>query len=79
MYIKRIIPSLSCYSQVFVTGKKSFFFSLYFLLDIFFIYISNVIPFPNCPSENTIPSPLPLLTSPPTPASWPWHSPNTGA
>jgi hypothetical protein len=48
------------------------------LLDIFFIYISNVIPFPGFPSEKhpiPIPSTLPLLTNPPTPASWPWHSP----
>ena len=48
----------------------------FFLLDIFFIYISNVISFPSFPSENPhIPSILPLLTNPPTPASWPWHSP----
>jgi hypothetical protein len=29
----------------------------FFLLDIFFIYISNVIPFPNFPSENPLPPP----------------------
>jgi hypothetical protein len=44
-----------------------------FLLDIFFIYILNVIPFPSFPSENSL-SHLPLLTNPPTLASWPWHS-----
>jgi hypothetical protein len=45
------------------------------LLDIFFIYISNVIPFPSFLSKNPpILSPLPLLSNPPTPASWPWHS-----
>ena len=50
-----------------------------FLLDIFFIYISNVIPFPSFPSEN------PLFTLPPPPASqpthshsWSWHSPILG-
>ena len=51
------------------------------LLDIFFIYISNVIPFPGFPSKNPLPhtlSPLPLLTNVPTPASWPWHSPILG-
>jgi hypothetical protein len=43
---------------------------LKFLFDIFFIYILIVIPFPSFPSENPIPpfpSPLPLLTNPPTP------------
>jgi hypothetical protein len=34
-----------------------------FLLDIFFIYISNFIPFPHFPSENS------LIPSPPTPDS----------
>jgi hypothetical protein len=51
-------------------------------LDILFIYISNVILFPDTPPPEalyTIP-PLPLLlwgsspTYPPTPASLPWHS-----
>jgi hypothetical protein len=47
------------------------FFSFYFfVLDIFFIYISDVIPFPSFLSEN------PLCY--PTPASWPWHSPILG-
>ena len=33
-----------------------------FLLDIFFIYISNIIPFPSFPSENPLSPPLlPLL------------------
>jgi hypothetical protein len=43
----------------------------FFLLDIFFIYISNVIPFPGFLSENPLspPSPLPLLPNLPTPAS----------
>jgi hypothetical protein len=45
-----------------------FFFFLPFLLDIFFIYISNVIPFPGFPSENPLhPSRAP---NPPIPASW---------
>jgi hypothetical protein len=38
-----------------------------FLLDIFFIYISNVILFPSFPSENP-------LSSPPPPAPKPTHS-----
>jgi hypothetical protein len=34
-------------------------FYLFILLDIFFIYISNVIPFPNFPSGNPLSPPLP--------------------
>jgi hypothetical protein len=44
-------------------------FFVYFLLDIFFIYISNVIPFPGFPSKNHFPYPFPL-----TPAHQPTHS-----
>jgi hypothetical protein len=52
-----------------------FFFTIYF-----FIYISNVISFPGFPSKNPLfPSPPPpLLTNPPTPASWLWRSPVLG-
>jgi hypothetical protein len=41
---------------------------VYFLLDIFFIYISNIIPIPSFPSENPL-SPRPPLPipDPPTP------------
>jgi hypothetical protein len=46
-----------------------------FLLDIYFIYISDVIPFPSFPSKNLLslplPLPLPLLTNPPTSYFWP--------
>jgi hypothetical protein len=60
---------------IFVVGFVLFLL----LLDIFFIYISNVISFPGFPSEkHPLPYPLPLLTNPPTPASWPWHSPTLG-
>jgi hypothetical protein len=45
----------------------SFFFFWKFLLDIFFIYISNVIPFPGFPSKNP-------LSPPPPPAPQPTHS-----
>jgi hypothetical protein len=43
-----------------------------FVLDILFIYISNAIP--------KVPYTLPpaLLPYPPTPTSWPWHSPVLG-
>ena len=34
------------------------FISFFFLLDIFFIYISNVIPFPGFPSENPLSPPV---------------------
>jgi hypothetical protein len=45
---------------------------LFFLLDIFFIYISNAIP--------KVPYTLPpaLVPNPSTLASWPWHSPVLG-
>jgi hypothetical protein len=50
-----------------------------FLLDIFFIYISNVIPFPDFLSENPISNPpLLLFTNPPTPAPLSWDSPTVG-
>ena len=51
---------------------------LNFLLHIFFIYISNAIPFPSFHSENPLTLPPPLLPNPPTSASWPWHSPVLG-
>jgi hypothetical protein len=52
---------------------------LFFLLYIFFIYISNVILFPSFLSENPLSVPhLPLLPNAPTPPSWPWHSPTLG-
>jgi hypothetical protein len=43
-------------------------FASLFLLYNFFIYISNVIPFPNFPSKATSPIifPIPLLPNPPT-------------
>jgi hypothetical protein len=40
-----------------------------FLLDIFFIYISNVMPFPGLPPKAPFPYPLP-----PPPAPQPTHS-----
>jgi hypothetical protein len=51
-----------------------FFFMKSFLLDIFYIYISNVISFPDFPSNPPVLSPLPLFTNPPTPASRTRHS-----
>jgi hypothetical protein len=43
-----------------------------FLLDIFFIYISNAIP------KSPLYCPPTLLPYPPTPTSWPWCSPVLG-
>ena len=37
--------------------SEFYFFCNIFLLDIFFIYISNIIPFPSFPSENPLSSP----------------------
>jgi hypothetical protein len=51
--------------------RASLFLPSLFLLDIFFIYISNAIP----KAPYTLPT---LLPNPPTPASWPWCSPVLG-
>ena len=53
-------------------SQKRTILKRFFPLDIFFDYISNVIPFPGFPSKN------PLSTAPPaahqlTPSSCPWH------
>jgi hypothetical protein len=50
-----------------LVAESNYTFSL---LDIFFIYISNVFPFPSFPSENPL-SPHPLLPNPPTPIPGP--------
>jgi hypothetical protein len=52
------------------------FFCLFvcFLLDVFFIYISNAIPFPSFLSENLLYLSPALPPNPPIPTSWPWHS-----
>jgi hypothetical protein len=65
------LPHHMAYTLAFILTFHCVFFNI-FLLDIFFIYISNAIP--------KVPySPHPaLLPNPPTPASWPWHSPVLG-
>jgi hypothetical protein len=51
----------------------------FYLLDIFFIYISKVTPFTSFTSEKTpIPSLLTLFTKQTTTTSWPWHPPILG-
>jgi hypothetical protein len=60
------------FSSLFFSSLLFFFF---FLLDIFFIYISNLISFPGFPSENPLAHPpIPLLKKPLTPASLFWNS-----
>ena len=59
-------PELRYFSSVrasILVRLDSFFFIDTFLLDIFFIYISNLIPFPGFPSENPL-SHSPSLCSP---------------
>ena len=51
---------------------------IFLLLDIFFIYTSNVIPFPSFPSENPHPLPPPPAPQPTHSHSWFWHSPILG-
>jgi hypothetical protein len=66
-------------SKVTIKGKnvgRGAFRNVSFLLYIFFIYISN---FKCYPESSLYPPPPPaLLPYPPTPASWPWHSPVLG-
>jgi hypothetical protein len=52
-------------------SKNILSFFVNFLLDIFFIYISNAI----LKVPYTLPRPAP---QPPTPTSWPWSSPVLG-
>jgi hypothetical protein len=54
--------------------KRAVFIFLIFLLDIFFIYISNAIPYTISPLY----SPPALLPYPSTPTSWSWLSPVLG-
>ena len=57
-------------------NMKTFFL---FLLDIFFIYISIVSPFPGFHSKiPQYPPCFSLLTNPPTAAYWPCHFPTLG-
>ena len=56
----------------FLCGTYLCVFFLFFKLDIFFIYILNAIP------KAPYALPQTLLSNPPTPASWPWHSPYWG-
>jgi hypothetical protein len=58
------IPFIYLYLFIYYLFKQ-------FLLDIFFIYISNANP------KVLYTLPL-LLPNPHTPASWPWHSPVLG-
>ena len=51
--------------KVYIFFFFSFFFCSVLLLDIFFIYISNFIPFSHLPIISSL---LSLLTNPPTPA-----------
>jgi hypothetical protein len=60
---------------ILIGGFLSFFLSFHFLLDIFFIYISDVIP--KVPYA-LLPTPPALLPNPPTPTSWLWCSPVLG-
>jgi hypothetical protein len=43
----------------------------------YFLYL-HLFTFPGFPSKIFYPLPLPLLTNPPTPTSYPWYSPTLG-
>jgi hypothetical protein len=55
-----------------VQSQALAFFPPHLLLDIFFVYIFKCYP------ESPLYPPPALLPYPPTPASWPWHSPVLG-
>ena len=62
--IFHILPILSPFTNIILNHFIISLTNFYFLLDIFFIYISNVIPFPSFPSK--IPYLLPLSHCSPT-------------
>ena len=66
-YIDNLAPKCNLTLTFFKTAAL---FYLSFLLDIFFIYISNVIPFPCFPSENPL-SPPSSTCSPTLPLPFP--------
>jgi hypothetical protein len=60
--------------DIFFSFCVTYFNGLCLSVDIFFIYISNVIPVPGFLSEKHPPPisfPLPLLPNQSTPTSWP--------
>jgi hypothetical protein len=60
-----------------VSFSFSFSFSFFFLDTLFTLQMLS--PFQVSPPKILYPpSPSPLLTNIPTPASWPWHSPTLG-
>jgi hypothetical protein len=62
------VPPLPSYGIGFI-----YLFIYLFILDIFFIYISNAIS----KAPYNYPPPA-LIPNPPIPAAWPWHSPVLG-
>jgi hypothetical protein len=65
-------------NSLFSTGPHFFYVQsslIYFLLDIFFIYISHANAIPEVPYAPPPPPHPALLPSRTTPISWPWHSP----
>jgi hypothetical protein len=73
------VSHLCTLSPISVSHISFSFLNFYmFLLDIFFIYISYAIPFPSFCSKSSLYPPPALLPNPPTPTSWPWHSPLLG-
>jgi hypothetical protein len=63
--------------ELLVDGIYTQSFFKFFFLDIFYLHF-KCFSFPSFPSENPLFFPIPLLTNPPIPASWPWYSPVLG-
>ena len=77
MYLEVSMESFNCDLDCFCFFSPVYSFLL--LLNIFFIYISNVIPFPCLLSDtHPIPSLLHLLINLPILACLSWHSPTLG-
>jgi hypothetical protein len=64
MYIKQIFFS-------------NYFYWVFYLFTFQMLYPFLVVP-PTPPHPHLISFSLPLFTNPPTPTSWPWHSPTLG-
>jgi hypothetical protein len=68
--------NIDCFPIICCKWKFLFYFLSWSV--IFFIYISDVIPFPVSPPKTPYSLPLPFFTNPPTPASWHSHFPTVG-
>jgi hypothetical protein len=74
--LRAMSPFCAWIPNVRIWARLFFFLIRYFLYLHFKCYPLSW--FSLWKSPLSIPFPLPLLTNPPTPTSWPWHSPTLG-